>query len=563
MQISISYAQQKSDSKTLYTQGEMAYQMLQIPSIKTGKSRRPIVIAVVDNGFSFTHKDLQGRCFINPGEIRNNGKDDDGNGLVDDVFGWDFGDNDNDVAPPTLRDSLSLTHGTMIAGIIAQTFYRCYGVGTDNFVILPIKILSDQASKANYENAYIGIDYAVKMNADIICLPWSGGKYNSENDKYFNEAARKGILIFGSAGNAYSEPVQPPATQKAVQAIAAVDTNWMRLPSSSYGTKVAWSACGQNVLAPYAYGDNIYTFCEKTSAAVALVAGCAAVLKAQNPDESNANILLALSATARSVDAENPRYIGKLGSGVPNVTEAIKFLNSADKASYFNGQNAGGNIFIDKHTQSKEWKIAPRHAVASFQFELQGDARKLNNSYLNFFEENGKLQRVKLSEYPQQVVIKSPSVTVKYEGALPKSEIVLQYMATMVDSGKLFCSGITNIEADSGEISDGSGAQDYTFNNNCKWLINVSKGKNIRIDFLEFDTEEERDNLLIFKGDKALQESAMARFSGTQIPPSLVIAGNQVLLWFLTNDTIQKQGWRIKFRAVDDPPGVVNSNSVK
>src|SRR3989339_454561 len=85
---------------------------------ETGSSK--IVIAVLDTGISFEHPDLKTNLWKNDGEVADNGVDDDENGFVDDAFGWDFVDDDNDPGPDASEDANpdAVSHGTVIAGII-------------------------------------------------------------------------------------------------------------------------------------------------------------------------------------------------------------------------------------------------------------------------------------------------------------------------------------------------------------------------------------------------------------------------------------------------------------
>jgi hypothetical protein len=124
------------------------------------------------------------------------------------------------------------------------------------------------------------------------------------------------------------------------------------------------------------------------------------------------------------------------------------------------------------------------------------------------------------------------------------------YEAETIDSSTLYCSGITEIKYPEGYIEDGSGPNNYTGRNNCKWLIVAPPGKKIAIDFVEFDTEPKKDELYVFNGAET-NEQILGIFSGHELPPSLKTGGNAALIWFLTSDDIQYKGWKLHFKAVD------------
>ena len=134
----------------------------------TGSST--IVIAVVDDGVQKAHEDLSANFFTNPGEIAGNGIDDDHNGYVDDVNGWDFSNNDNNADPFDVEDS----HGTAVAGVAAARGNNAIGVSgaCQSCRILPVKIFSpDFAGEVSVANA---LRYAASF-ADIVNNSWGGG----------------------------------------------------------------------------------------------------------------------------------------------------------------------------------------------------------------------------------------------------------------------------------------------------------------------------------------------------------------------------------------------------
>ena len=182
-----------------------AYDVLHLPVLHSPKPARPIVVAIVDDGFSFTHKDCKNYFYRNPNEVPGNGIDDDKNGYIDDVYGWDVADNDNEVSIPKGKED-DFYHGTMVMSVVIKVAERCFGAGAPNYIrIMPVKALPDKFTLKNMEAGYDGIGYAVRQGADIIICAWSGGKYDREKYQWiFNEAEKKGITIIGSGGNFYS-----------------------------------------------------------------------------------------------------------------------------------------------------------------------------------------------------------------------------------------------------------------------------------------------------------------------------------------------------------------------
>lgn len=153
-----------------------------------------ITIAVVDDGVEKTHEDLAGNIFVNPGEIAGNGIDDDHNGYVDDVSGWDFSNGDNDASPFSVDDN----HGTAVAGVAAGRGNNGIGVSgaCQNCRILPVKIFSPNfAGDTAAGNA---IRYAGSL-ADVINNSWGGGSPSSAIQSAIQSATTKGRGGKGSA----------------------------------------------------------------------------------------------------------------------------------------------------------------------------------------------------------------------------------------------------------------------------------------------------------------------------------------------------------------------------
>ncbi len=205
-------------------------------NIKPASKKEKIVIAIVDDGVKITHRDLQKFIWKNQKEIANNNIDDDGNGYVDDIYGWDVADKNNTVIP--LRHRLNdFYHGTHLSGIVVKIAQSSYGDSAPDYIqIMPIKSLADRATKTYLKDGYKGIQYAIKAGADIILCAWGVGHISPDESKILKEANEKGILIVASAGNFPEEREQYPAAHESVLAVAALNQEHKKIKNSNYGS---------------------------------------------------------------------------------------------------------------------------------------------------------------------------------------------------------------------------------------------------------------------------------------------------------------------------------------
>lgn len=156
---------------------------------------KKVVIAVIDTGIDYNHPDLKENIWVNKNEVAGNGIDDDNNGYIDDVYGWNAASNSGNPMDGN-------SHGTHCAGTIGAKHDNAIGVaGVMNDVsLMAVKFLTDEGSGSTAD-AIEAIDYATKQNVDIMSNSWGGGGFSQALEDSIKAANAKGILFVAAAGN--------------------------------------------------------------------------------------------------------------------------------------------------------------------------------------------------------------------------------------------------------------------------------------------------------------------------------------------------------------------------
>ncbi len=250
-----------------------------------------IVVAVVDSGVDYTHPDLDNNIWVNRDEIAGNGIDDDSNGYIDDIRGWDFDGNDN--APTDLNG-----HGTHVAGIIAaeKNNFGVTGVAY-NATIMPVKVGNNSPSSSVVAQ---GVRYAADNGADVINLSL-GLPDDSEVAAAIKYATEKGTVVVMAAGNEYSSQPRFPASlvnQWGI-AVGSVDsTKTMAASSNRAGTTPLDCVVAPGVNVYSTTPNDTYGYKGGTSMASPHVAGVVALMLSANPNLTAAEVESIISQTA-------------------------------------------------------------------------------------------------------------------------------------------------------------------------------------------------------------------------------------------------------------------------
>lgn len=253
----------------------------------------PVTVAVIDTGVLRTHPDLAGQMWENTGEIAGNGVDDDGNGYVDDRYGWDFAYGDNDP-----EDTWG--HGTPCAGIVAAAQDNSIGV---TGVAPRAKVM---AVKACDHNGYLYASYlvpaylyATSMGARVFSMSYYSDRVTPAERDALEYAWGQGVLPVAAAGNSASVIPYYPASYRKVLSVAAVDSAEQKSWFSNYGASVGVAAPGQGLTTAGSNGG--YVGFGGTSGACPHVAGAAALLFGARPGATNQEVRNAIEDTAKTL----------------------------------------------------------------------------------------------------------------------------------------------------------------------------------------------------------------------------------------------------------------------
>lgn len=277
---------------------------------KTGSST--VIVGIIDEGVQINHSDLAANIWKNTAEIAGNGRDDDGNGLVDDINGWDFAGNNNTVYDGTADD-----HGTHVAGTIGAVGGNGAGVAGVcwNVKMIPVKFLG--ATGGTTANAIKAVDYLTDLktrhNLNLVASnnSWGGGGFSQPLFDAIGRANMAGILFVAAAGNASSNNdavANYPSNynQPNIIAVAAITSSGALASYSNFGaTQVDIGAPGSGIWSTVPGSrktPSSYASYDGTSMATPHVTGACALYASINPGATAEQIRTAIlnSATPTS-----------------------------------------------------------------------------------------------------------------------------------------------------------------------------------------------------------------------------------------------------------------------
>lgn len=260
------------------------------PALQIFTPRQPVVIAIIDSGLDCNHEDIDPNIlWVNPGETgtdqlgrdrSNNGIDDDQNGYVDDLHGWNMFKDIHEIQD-------SHYHGTHISGLLAAVTDNNIGIsgGFNSVKLMLLKIFDLEGTASRHQIAK-AIIYACDNGARIINASWGSSYHSGQIENAIEYCNEKGILFVNAAGNSRKnldiEPDYPSAYGIQNQiVVAATDNQDLPTNFSNYGETVDVAAPGNYILS--LFPDNKYRSFSGTSQSAPMVAGALALLWSQEP----------------------------------------------------------------------------------------------------------------------------------------------------------------------------------------------------------------------------------------------------------------------------------------
>ncbi len=331
-------------------------------NISTGSKK--VIVAVIDSGVDILNKDLKDNIWTNSREIADNGQDDDNNGFIDDIHGWNFIDNNNNprnLEVGGVATKGAVEHGTVLAGLIGAVGNNGqYGTGVNWQVqIMPLRAIESTGS-GFVDTVIESVNYAVNNGAQVISLSFVGTSNDENLRAALYRAYQKGVVVVAAAGNAREQgegdldahPVYPvcydnQAARPWIFGVSSVNLNNTLSNFANFGSCVDIVAPGESIFSTEVFAPDQgfdSTFGGEwagTSFSAPLVAGTAALMKSIYPALTPDEILSILKSTAVNIEGVNPVFAHQLGAGTLDIgraaeqTLALKNLSVKGKVVLF------------------------------------------------------------------------------------------------------------------------------------------------------------------------------------------------------------------------------------
>lgn len=383
-----------------YAQSSWALQNTQTPSAWNQTTGGAVTVAVIDSGFALNHEDLKNQWYQNPGETgttqaggrcwigvpqskASNGCDDDNNGYLDDVTGWNFVSSTNSPQAGQLNpNGAAVSHGTETAGLAGATSNNNLGIASLNWGtrLMPLQALDDDG--AGYTSDVVAaLYYAVDNGAKVVNMSLGGSQPDPAMQTAIDYAYAHDVVVVAAAGNCGTgqelgcDPSKPgamsyPALSNHVLAVGAADSTSQRASFSSYGSGLDVVAPGAgSIVSPMwqpgnqttSYSSSLYG----TSFATPFVASLASLVKSIRPAASVNDVTALIDGSAQKVGAMSGKpYTLQYGHGLINAQSATAIATALNTSSSTPLLRQTGNA-VSEHSFSAGSTMASGCEVAA------------------------------------------------------------------------------------------------------------------------------------------------------------------------------------------------------
>jgi hypothetical protein len=323
-------------------------------------------VAIIDDAFYINHPDLKDNLTVNMNEIQSNGKDDDGNGYIDDYMGYDVSDKDTNVSPKQFLEEY-FNHGTQVAGVVAATTNNGLGIASvayNQVQYIPIKAATD-SDYTQLNAVEDAVAYALTRKPDVLNMSFGTSDTTGLSTlKILLQAAHdSGIVLVAASGNDFSNQLYYPAAFPHVISVGGVDKEDILSKYSQWGLGIDLMAPGDSIYTTSATNAGTYLYSTGTSFAAPLVAVAAALVKLKQPLYTTDQVELCLKNSCDNIDAYNQGKAGQLGAGRLNIQNALKCaanvtvspLSARNELIYPNPST--GIFYIENKIEGIKYKI--------------------------------------------------------------------------------------------------------------------------------------------------------------------------------------------------------------
>ncbi len=358
-------------SPSTYQYGPRLINLPQAWSLASGNAT--MIIGIIDTGIDITHPDLVTKIWTNPGETATNLSDDDRNGYIDDIHGWNFADENATVYTSTE------SHGTHVSGIAAGETNNGIGIAgaSGKCTIMPLRVFGEGSASAFSSDVIQALSYALANGAGVVSMSLGFDGYDSLLGQKVAQLIAANVVVVAAAGNDNlnldRSPIYPASFPNVISVCAANSSGTLDSSYSNYGTSATVMAPGTHIMSTLP--RNQYGTVSGTSMACPMVAGVVGILKSIRPSLSVSAVRTVLMNTATPVLSPTRSVTCRL----VNARQAVATILLDTIAPSITTSLRSNDLISD--TAAWSFSIADNIAIVTSSILLQTTAGTTRRSY--------------------------------------------------------------------------------------------------------------------------------------------------------------------------------------